>query len=93
MLETIPLVTSLPFVDNLGFIAAGRLVKKVAKSLENIAQAILGWEKINAVTYDMSKRETVLFSKLHCQRLNKELREAKIKVGDEKISFNKKTMS
>lgn len=44
---------------------------------------------LNAVTYDTSKTEAVLFSKSHRQRLNKQLRETKIKVGNEKISFNK----
>ena len=31
----------------------------------------------------------MLFSKSHRQRLNQQLREAKLKIGDEKISFNK----
>ncbi len=45
---------------------------------------------LNAVTYDIAKIEVVLFSKSHRQRLNKQLREAKIKVGNDEISFNKK---
>ena len=44
---------------------------------------------LNAVTYDISKTEAVLFSKLYRQRLSKQLQETKLKVGDEHISFNK----
>ena len=89
VLETNPLVTSLSFVDDLGFIAASSSVEEVAKTLENVAQVVLKWGRLNAVTYDVSKTEAVLFSKSHRQRLNKQLREAKVKVGDEKVSFNK----
>ena len=87
--EINPWVTSLSFIDDLGFIASGNSVKEVVKTLENVAKAVLEWGKQNAVTYDVSKTEAVLFSKSHRQRLSKQLREAKIKVGDEKISFNK----
>ena len=87
--EKTPLVTSLSFVDDLGFIVSGSLVKEVVKTLENIAKAVLDWGRLNAVTYDISKTEAVLFSKSHRQRLNKQLRESKIKVEDKKISFNK----
>lgn len=41
--ETNPLVTSLLFVDDLRFIATGRLVKKIAKTPENVAQKVLIW--------------------------------------------------
>ena len=42
-----------------------------------------------AGTCDTSKTEDVLFSKSHRRRLNKQLRKAEIKVGNEKIPFNK----
>ncbi len=87
--ETSPLVTSLSFIDDLGFIASGSSVKETVKALEKVAKEVIEWGRLNAVTYDTSKTETVLFSKSHRQRLNKQLREAKIKVGNEKISFNK----
>lgn len=41
VLETNPLVTSLLFVDDLGFIALGGSVKKVVKIFEKVAQAVL----------------------------------------------------
>lgn len=83
------MVTSLSFVDDLGFIASDSSVKELVKTLENVAKEVIKLGRLNIVTYDTSKTEAVLFSKSHRQRLNKQLREAKIKVGDEKISFNK----
>ncbi len=71
VVETSPLVTSLSFVDDLGFIASGSSVKEVVKSLEEVAHTVLEWGLLNAVTYDTSKTEAVLFSKSHQQRLNK----------------------
>ncbi len=86
--ETSPLVTSLSFVDDLGFIASGSSVKEIVKALEKVAKEEIEWGRLNAVTY-VSKTEAVLFSKSHRQRLNKQLRETKIKVGTENIPFNK----
>lgn len=80
------MVTSLPFIDDLGFIASGSLVKEIVKALEKIAKEVIEWGRLNAITYNTSKTEAVLF---HRQRLNKQLRKAKIKIGNEKISFNK----
>ena len=80
---------ALSFIDDLGFIASGSSIKEVVKTLENVAEVVLEWGGQNAVTYDVSKTEAVLFLKSHQQRLNKQLRETKIKVGDKNISFNK----
>lgn len=88
-MEACLLVTSLSFVDDLGFIASGSSVKEIVETLEKDAKSVLQWGMRNAVTYDTSKTEAVLFSKSHCQRLGKQLRETKIKVGSEKIAFNK----
>ena len=88
--ETCPLVTSLSFIDDLGFIASGSSVKEVGKALEKVAKTVIEWGVRNAVTYDTSKTEAVLFSRARRQRLGKQLLETKIKVGSKKISFNKK---
>ena len=84
-----PLVTSLSFVDDLGFIALGSSVKEIVKILEKVAKEVIKWGKLNAITYDTSKTEAVFFSKSHRHRLNKQLREAKIKVDTKNIPFNK----
>ncbi len=87
--ETSPSVTSLSFVDDLGSIASGSSVKEIVRALEKVAKEVIKWGRQNAVTYDTSKTEAVLFSKSDRQRLSKQLREAKIKVGNESISFDK----
>ena len=84
-----PTVTPLSFVDDLGFIASGTSVQEVSKTLETVASSVLRWGLTNAVTYDTSKTEAVLFFKSHRQQLNKQLQETKIQVGNEKIMFNK----
>ena len=82
-------VTSLSFVDDLGFIVSGISIKEISQTLGIVASTILHWGSINAVTYDISKTEAVLFSKSHCQRLSRQLRKVDIKVGNKKIKFNK----
>ncbi len=39
--EKSPLVTSLSFIDDLGFIASGSSVKELVKTLEDVAKAVL----------------------------------------------------
>ena len=51
--------------------------------------SFLDWGIANAVTYDTSKTEAMLFSKSQRQRLSKQFQGTKIKVGNEKIRFNK----
>ncbi len=88
--ETSLLVTSLSFVNDLSFIASGgSSVKEIVKALKKVAKEVMEWGRLNAITYDTSKTEAVFFSKSRQQQLNKQLREAKIKVESEKVSFNK----
>ncbi len=82
-------MTSLSFIDNLDFIPSGHSVKKLVKTLGQVATIVLDWGKANAVTYDIAKREAVFFSKSHCQWLNKQIDEVNIKIGPEKINLNK----
>lgn len=49
MIEVSPLVTSLSFVDDLGFIASGTSVKEIARTLETVATTLLEWGTANAV--------------------------------------------
>ncbi len=65
--ENNPTVTSLSFVDDLGFIASGTSVQEVCKTLEIIVSSVFWWGLTNAVIYDISKTEAVLFSKSHRQ--------------------------
>ena len=83
-------VMSLSFVDDLGFVASRYLVKRLAKALGRVAKMVLEWRKYNVVTYDITKIEAVLFSKSHCQQLNKQIVEINIKIKTKNIQFNKK---
>lgn len=79
-------------MDNLGFIASGHLVKELAKILGQVATVVLVWEKFYTVIYDVAKTEALFFSKSHCQWLNKQIAGIHIKIGAEKIKFNKETI-
>lgn len=64
MAKTSPVISFLPFIDMLGFIASGSSVKEVAKALEKVAKIVLEWGTLNVVTYDESKTEAALFFKV-----------------------------
>lgn len=85
----LPNVTCLLFVDDLGFITSDRSISKVARLREKAGQIALEWEANNAVAYDMSKTEAVLFSKARCQKLTRQLSETKLRVGGESVMFKK----
>lgn len=87
--EACPLITSLSFVDDLGFIVSGTSVRNIAQSLEKVAETAIKWGMVNAVTYDTSKTEAMLFSKSRRQQLIQQIQETRIQVGNEKIKFNK----
>lgn len=84
-----PAGTSLLFVDDLGLIISGHSVKELAKTLGQVVTTVLDWRKSNAVTYNIAKTEAFLFSKTHRQRLNRQIAEVNIKIGPDKIKFNK----
>ena len=66
-------VTSLSFMNDLGFIASSSSVIEVVKILEKVAKVVFKWGERNAITYDIAKTEAVLFSKSQRQQLNKQL--------------------
>lgn len=84
-----PLATSLSSIDDLGFIVSGSSVKEVGKALKKIAKTVIEWGARNAVTYNTSKTEAVLFSKGRRQKFNKQLLVTTIKVERDRISFNR----
>ncbi len=59
----LPQVTCLSFMDDLGFIAAGNSIIEIKKILEKAGKITLSWGTRNAVTYDISKTEAMLFFK------------------------------
>lgn len=76
-------------LEDLGFIAFGTLVTEIFQVLDIVASTVLHWGSINVIIYDTSKTEAMPFFRSHCQKLNKQLREADIKVGNKKIKFSK----
>lgn len=73
VLKTSFLVTSLFFIDNLGFIGFDSLVKEIVRVLEKVVSKIIDWGRLNAVIFNRLKTEAVIFSKSQLQRLNKRL--------------------
>lgn len=63
--ESHPGISSLLFMNDLGFIASRCLVKELAYTFGQVAKVILKWEKFNAVTYNIVRTKAVFFSKLH----------------------------
>ena len=55
----------LSFVNDLGFIASGISIKKTIGCFEKVAKKMIEQRKQNAVTYNTSKTEAILFSKSH----------------------------
>ncbi len=64
-------------------------MNKIFKIFEKVAQTVLGWETINAVTYDIFKTEAFFFLKSHLNELNRQLQYLKIKLENQKIIFEK----
>lgn len=56
-------VTSILFMDNLGFLASNNSIKKVTTSLETTEETVLKWRLSNAITYNIIKTEAILFFK------------------------------
>ena len=86
--EQLPHVTCVSFIDDLGFLTADRSISKIAKTLEKVGRIALEWGANNAVTYDTSKTEAVLFSKARRQKLAKLLK-TRLRIGGETVLFKK----
>lgn len=82
---------SLSFVDDLGFIISGYLVKNIVKALNKVAQTGLAWKNTNAITYNIAKTEAVIFSRSYFQRLYRQITKTNIQIKTKSIKFNKKT--
>lgn len=61
---------------------------KITKTLKKAGHIALEWGAKNAVTYDMSKTEAVLFSKARQQKLTR-LLETRLRVSGETLLFEK----
>lgn len=86
--EQLPNVTRVSFVHDLGFITTDQSISKIAKTIGKTRHIALEWGANNAVTYDMSKTEAVLFLKARRQKLTR-LVETRLRVGGEAVLFKK----
>lgn len=82
-------VTCVLFVDNLGFLISDS-ISRVGRLFGKIGKITLKWEASNSVTYDMSKTEAILFSKVRHQKLIRQLSETQLRFDGETFFFNKK---
>ena len=65
VIKTCFLITYLSFIDNLGFINLSNFIKKVEKAFEKVVGVVIEWKIQNAIIYDISITEVILFSKVH----------------------------
>ena len=71
------------FVDDVTWVAEGRNLDEVVHKLERCAELSLSWAKDNAVSFETSKTEAILFTRKrkhrHCNRT--------IQVGSQQVKF------
>lgn len=58
-------------MNDLQFLASDSLVKELEKNLEKVAKTVIEWGTQNAIIYDISIMEIILFSKACWQSFNK----------------------
>ena len=75
-------------MDDLRFLAAGNSVMEIKKVLEKAGKIILELQMCNAVTYDISKTEAMLFSKAKKQKLLEQLTASQLRFGGQTTRFN-----
>lgn len=88
--KQVPDITCLSFMDDFRFLVASKSMLEIKKSLEKAGKITLDWGTRNAVTYDISKTEAILFSKARNQKLVKQLTDTQLEFGDQIIRFNQK---
>lgn len=85
-----PDIIYVSFVDDLAFLISDHSIKKLlAILLEKGEKITLECGTNNSVRYDISKIEAILFSKACHPKLNRKIAETRLKIGEEKIYFNK----
>ena len=83
----VPGVRALSFVDDVTWLAVGEDVGLLVRTLERCARWSERWAKDNAVEFETSKTEAILFSRK--RKHWKKRAEARIRVGEHTIKFSK----
>ena len=81
-----PGVSGLSFVDDIGWWAEGKNAEEVANKLSLVAAAAIEWAGKNGVAFDHGKTEAAIFWR---KKRKGTQTEAKVRVGDKEVSFNR----
>jgi len=81
-----PDVSGLSFVDDIGWWAEGKNVEEVANKLSLVAAAAIEWAGKNGMAFDHGKTEAAIFWR---KKIKGTRTEAKVRVGDKEVSFNR----
>jgi hypothetical protein len=84
--EKIP-VTTLSFADNIGIIAVESSIRDTTKTLEAAGLEAIQWGLQNRISFEVEKTEAVLFTKK--RKIAKEVNQARIRLENNSISYNK----
>ena len=84
--EKIP-VTTLSFADNIGIIAVESSIRDTTKTLEAAGLEAIQWGLQNRISFEVDKTEAVLFTKK--RKLAKEVKQARIRLENKSIRYNK----
>ena len=79
-------VSGLSFVDDIGWWAEGKNADEVADKLSQAAAAAMEWAGKNGVAFDRGKTEAAIFWR---KKRKGALTEAKVRVGDGEVPFNR----
>jgi Reverse transcriptase (RNA-dependent DNA polymerase) len=83
VVQAVPGISGLSFVDDIGWWAEGKDDEMVAAKLSEAATASIDWAAQNGVAFDHGKTEAAIFWK------KRKSSEAKVRVGDNMVPFNK----
>jgi len=81
-----PDVSGLSFVDDIGWWVEGKNAEEVANKLSLVAAAAIEWAGKNGMAFDHGKTEAAIFWRKNRKGTRTE---AKVRVGDKEVSFNR----
>ena len=83
-----PDITTLSFVDDIGFLTPEKTVEDIQKALTKTGDLAVKQSLINNVTFDIKKIEVILFTKK--TKIRRNIDKFNIKIEDYVTKFNKK---
>ena len=80
-------ITTLSFADDIGIIAIEGSIRETTRTLEQAGQEAINWGLQNSVSFEVDKTGAVLFTKK--RKLAKEAKQARIRLENQRIRYNK----